>query len=266
MAVFEIIILALIQGITEFLPISSSGHLLLPNMLLGWQDQGLAFDVAVHIGSLLAVMLYLREDITRLIASWCQHGLSRTQTPDSRLAWGVILATLPAVVVGFLLKDWIALNARTGLVIGMATLGFGVLLGIADAWANRRPVKTQVTLSNAWTIGLFQVLALIPGTSRSGITITGGRFLGLTRHVAARFSFLLSIPIILGAGTLATVDLLRSPTAIDITALCIGAVASFVSAYACIKVFMHVIEKISMQYFVYYRILLGTILIVISLQ
>ena len=261
MTIFEIIILAIIQGITEFLPISSSAHLLLPAELLGWRSQGLAFDVAVHVGSLLAVLIYMRQEVSRMTVAFLTQGFSRQQSDDSRLAWWVIIGTLPIIIVGFLLKDWIELNARTALVMAVTTIGFGLLLWYADATAKLKTKMTQMRIGQAIIIGLAQILALIPGTSRSGITMTASLMLGFDRESAARFSFLLSIPAILGAGLLSTLDLLSSNSAVDWYALLYGAAFSFVSAYLCIYLFLSWIAKIGMLPFVIYRLILGTILL-----
>lgn len=263
MTMFEIIILAIIQGITEFLPISSSAHLILPETLLGWDSQGLAFDVAVHVGSLLAVMIYFRQDIMHMLFDWLRCGFTQQQTANSRLAWWVILGTLPAVVIGFLAKDFIETYARSGAVIAFTTIVFGLLLWYADKKAMLQRVVDQMTWRHTLVIGFAQVLALIPGTSRSGITMTAGLMLGYTRDAAARFSFLLSIPVILGAGLLATLDLIEQQDAVDWAALGYGALFSFVSAYACIALFLNVINRIGMTPFVIYRLALGTILIVV---
>ena len=261
MTLFEIIILAIIQGVTEFLPISSSAHLILPAELLGWVSQGLAFDVAVHVGSLLAVMIYFRQDIFRLAQAWLTVGFSKQQSPDSKLAWWVILATIPGVVFGFLMKDWIELNARSILIIAMTTIIFGLLLWYADWRAKQTKGIEDVGFKDALLIGVAQAIAIIPGTSRSGITMTAGLMLGLGRESCARFSFLLSIPIIVGAGTLSTVDLLRQSNAVDWTALLTGAACSFVAAYLCIFLFLRWISSIGMLPFVIYRLLLGTLLL-----
>jgi len=261
MTLFEIIILAIIQGVTEFLPISSSAHLLLPAELLGWVEQGLAFDVAVHVGSLLAVMIYFRKEISEMTVAWVRHGFSGQQTTDSRLAWFVILATIPAVIAGFLLKDWIELNARTALVIAITTIFFGLLLWYADVAAKHTQKLESMTWRQALIIGLAQMIALIPGTSRSGITMTAGLMLGLNRESTARFSFLLSIPVILGAGTLATLDLVSANQQVDWGMLLSGAAFSFVSAYLCIYLFLSWISRIGMLPFVIYRLALGAVLL-----
>jgi undecaprenyl-diphosphatase len=261
MTLFEIVILAIIQGLTEFLPISSSAHLILPAAVLGWHNQGLAFDVAVHVGSLLAVMIYFRNDIIRMTIAWFRHGFSQQQTTDSRLAWWVILATIPAVVAGFLLKDWIEVYARSASVIAATTIIFGLLLWYADVKAKHIQTLKTLSFKQAAIIGLAQAVALIPGTSRSGITMTAGLMLGLNRESAARFSFLLSIPVILGAGALSVLDLVEQSDSVDWNALIYGAGFSFVSAYLCIFLFLSWISKIGMLPFVIYRLLLGVILI-----
>jgi undecaprenyl-diphosphatase len=261
MTLLEIIILAIIQGVTEFLPISSSAHLLLPAELFGWVSQGLAFDVAVHVGSLLAVVIYLRKDIANLTVGFVKHGFSQQQSEQSKLAWSVVIASLPVVVVGFLLKDWIDENTRTAAVMAATTIGFGLLLWLADAKASLTHALSSMRFGQAIIIGIAQVFALIPGTSRSGVTMTASLMLGFDRESAARFSFLLSIPAILGAGLLATLDLLKQSEAVDWMALLYGAGFSFVSAYLCIYLFLSWIAKIGMLPFVIYRLALGGVLL-----
>lgn len=261
MTTLEIIVLAIIQGITEFLPISSSAHLILPSILFGWKDQGLAFDVAVHVGSLLAVMVYFRADIARMLVAWFGHGFSSNQTSDSRLAWYVIIATVPAVIFGFTLKDYVEDYARSAAVIAATTIGFGLLLWYADAKAQLVKKLADMRWGGAVIIGLAQALAIIPGTSRSGITMTAALMLGFDREAAARFSFLLSIPTILGAGLLATRDLVESGITVDWLALGLGAGLSFISAYACISLFLAWISRLGMLPFVIYRLALGAILL-----
>lgn len=269
MTVFEIIILSIVQGITEFLPISSSAHLILPSQLLGWTNQGLAFDVAVHVGSLAAVVIYLREDIARLSNGWLRTGFSRRPNQAAVLSWLIVLATIPAIGFGLLLKDAIEMYARDVLVIAGTTIIFGVLLLLADRHSQRNEEVTNtknkslhaLNWRDAGLIGLAQAVALIPGTSRSGITMTAALFLNYSRESAARFSFLLSIPVILGAGTLATYDLMKQPQLIDWAALLLGTGLSFVAAYACIYLFMSWISRIGMLPFVVYRLVLGLFLL-----
>ncbi|MCY7296061.1 undecaprenyl-diphosphate phosphatase [Alteromonas sp. a30] len=265
MTLFEVVILAIIQGITEFLPISSSAHLLLPSILLGWKEQGLAFDVAVHIGSLTAVVIYFRHDLWGMTQAWTRQLVGGKATAESQLAWWLIIATLPAVVLGFLGKSLVEEFARSGLVIAFTTIVFGALLWLADSRAKQAEGLKSLGWKKALTIGFFQVLAMIPGTSRSGITITAGLLLGLDRYSAARFSFLLSIPTILGAGVLLGLDLLSTSQAVDWSMIVSGTLLSFVSAYACIYLFLSWIERIGMLPFVIYRLLLGVFLLVLLL-
>lgn len=268
MDVLHILVLAIIQGLTEFLPISSSAHLILAPKLLGWQDQGLAFDVAVHLGTLLAVVIYMRKEITPLFADWIQSISTRSHTGDSRLAWGIIIGTAPAGFAGLLLKDYIEVYLRTPLVIAVATIFFALVLWWYDRSKNNNNQKTdehELSVSGFLIIGCAQALALIPGTSRSGITITAALALGLSRTAAARTSFLFSIPIILAAGGLKTKDLLAQATPVDWFALNIGALVSFISAYICIHFFLKLLARTSMLPFILYRLLLGVFLLWIFL-
>lgn len=264
MDVIQVVILALIQGLTEFLPISSSAHLILPSQLLGWSDQGLAFDVAVHIGSLMAVMFYFRRDIYRLIIDWlasCRHWRSSAMTDDAFQAWMILLATLPAVLIGWLAKDDIALNLRTNEVIAISTLLFGLLMAWAELSSRQRNHFVKLSWQIALCIGLAQALALIPGTSRSGITITAALLLGLSKTDAARFSFLLSIPIILAAGTISAIDLSQQAASLIWPHLLLALTLSAISAYLCIGMFMRLIERVGLMPFVWYRLGLGLVLL-----
>ena len=260
MPLFEIIILALIQGITEFLPISSSGHLLLPAELFGWVSQGLAFDVAVHVGSLLAVMIYFRQTIKTLIADWFQSLAQKQTVGDSKLAWAVLFGTIPVGLAGLLFGDLVETSLRSPLVIATTTVVFGLLLGWADWRGKRIRSENKLNWFDVLFIGIAQAIALIPGTSRSGITITAGLMLGLTREAAARFSFLLSIPVIVLAGGLKIIELIESQLVIDWFSLCAGALFSAVSAYLCIFLFLKMLDRIGMWPFVIYRLVLGAIL------
>lgn len=264
---YHVFFLAVIQGLTEFLPISSSAHLILPSELLGWPDQGLAFDVAVHFGTLIAVVGYFRHDLIHILKDWTASVAGGEHTANSRLGWWVIIATLPAVVVGLLLDNYIQANLRSMAVIAGTTIGFGVLLWLADRYASKRLVLEQLTLSKVLFIGCAQALALVPGTSRSGITMTAARFLGFDRQCAARFSFLLSVPIIIAAAGLKTCELLLDEQAlVDWSAMLWGVVLSAISAYLCITIFLKWLERIGFLPFMIYRLILGVFLIwVISL-
>jgi undecaprenyl-diphosphatase len=253
----SILSLAIVQGLTEFLPISSSGHLILAPRLLGFADQSLVADVAVHLGSLLAVALFFRRDIAVLWLAWWYALVRQQHTAESRLAWSILLATIPVMLFGLLLKDWVAGELRTPWVIAAATLGFGLLLAWADLRGSRQRTMAQIRLKDALIIGCAQVLALIPGTSRSGITMTAGLMLGLSREAAARFSFLLSIPTILAASVLITADLAQSSAPVAWFDLGTTLLLSAVTAYICIHFFLRFIERIGMWPFVIYRILLA---------
>ncbi|WP_048307634.1 undecaprenyl-diphosphate phosphatase [Halomonas sp. PR-M31] len=264
----QLVALALIQGLTEFLPISSSAHLILPSQILGWPDQGLAFDVAVHVGTLAAVIMAFRHEVIDILKGWFGQfaspgTLASRQTPASRLGWMVLLATLPAVIAGALFNDVIETSLRSSLIIAITTIGFGLLLWWADARGTRNRDLLSLTFKAALIIGLFQVLALIPGTSRSGITITAALLLGFDRLSSARFSFLLSIPLILAAGTLKGVELAQIGTDAAINDVLIGALLSFVAALVCIKLFLAALDRIGMLPFVIYRLVLGIILLLL---
>ena len=258
MDTIHIIVLALIQGVTEFLPISSSGHLILPSGLLGWPDQGLAFDVAVHVGTLLAVVAYFRHDIVNISGAWLSDFYKSEQSPNSQLGWYIILATIPAGLAGLIFNDFIETHLRTTLVIALTTIFFGLLLGWADhiGQSSKRHDLTQLTISLVLIIGCAQAIALIPGTSRSGITITAALFCGLHRQSAAQFSFLLAIPIIILSGGYKALQLLDDPIA-SWNDLLLGIAVSAISAFICIFYFMKFINRIGMIPFVIYRLVLG---------
>lgn len=250
-------IIALIQGITEFLPISSSAHLLFPSLLLGWPDQGLTFDVAVHLGSLLAVIIYLRKDLIGMVTGVWQWQQEKRLNHQATLALMLILATLPAVFFGLVLKGWITANARELWVVAVTTLAFGLLLGFADWRSRRQDPMAVMSWRHALCIGLAQALALLPGTSRSGITMTAALMLGYSREAAARFSFLMSIPIILAAASLMSLELAIGSVTIEWAPMLMAFLVSFASAWLCILLFMQVLSRIGMWPFVVYRILLG---------
>jgi len=257
MDTLQIIVLAIVQGFTEFLPVSSSAHLILVPAFTQWADQGQAFDVALHIGSLVAVVIYFRHDLRNMITAWFNSLATGKQSPDSRLAWAVLFGTIPAGLVGLIFKDYIELNLRGAEVIATTTIIFGLLLWYADSIGKRNRDEHAMKWKDVLFIGCAQAIALIPGTSRSGITMTAALMMGLTRSAAARFSFLLSVPIILLSGGLKSIDLIRSETAVDWYALFAGTVFSALSAYLCIHLFFKLLERLGMLPFVVYRVLLG---------
>lgn len=259
----QIVVLAVVQGLTEFLPISSSAHLILVPVLTPWPDQGLAFDVAVHVGTLLAVVLYFRRELRRMLGAWWRSLHGRRLDADARLAWAVLLGTVPVGLAGLLFKGVIETELRSALVIALASIGFGLLL----AWADRRGGGTRSEYELGWRdvliIGGMQALALIPGTSRSGITMTGGLLLGLSRQAAARFSFLLAIPVITLSGLLQTRDLLESAAPVAWGQLAAGTLLSALAALLCIHYFLRLVDRIGMLPFVVYRVALGLLLLVL---
>ena len=260
---WQIVILALVQGLTEFLPISSSAHLILVPVLSDWPDQGLAFDVVMHLGTLTAVVWYFRKDVVQLTVDWTKSCVAKQTVGESRLAWIVLIATIPVGAAGLLLNDFVDVALRSPIVIAWATIGFGLLLGLSDIIGKnkKRVSEHQLSWKNGIMIGIAQALALIPGTSRSGITMTAGLFAGLTRQGAARFSFLLSIPTILMAGGYKTLKLIQEGNGVDWFALGLGYFLSAVSAYVCIHYFLKMLERIGMAPFVFYRVAQGLILL-----
>lgn len=253
----QVVVLAVVQGLTEFLPISSSAHLILVPVLTAWEDQGLAFDVALHLGSLSAVVIYFRQEIWQMMTSSLAAIGGKGVDKDARLGFWVVLATIPVCLIGFLTRDMIADQMRSTLIIGISLIGFGLLLGYAD-WRKRGTrSEYQLSLKDVLIIGGAQALALIPGTSRSGITMTAALLVGMSREGAARFSFLLSIPVIVLAGGLEVVGIIREPEEIEWVAMLVGTLLSGVSAYICIHYFLVIIKKLGMQPFVIYRVLFG---------
>ncbi|MGF1911140.1 undecaprenyl-diphosphate phosphatase [Vibrio kasasachensis] len=257
MSYFEAFILALIQGFTEFLPISSSAHLILPSVVFGWEDQGLAFDVAVHVGTLAAVMIYFRSEVVSLLTAFFASIFKGDRSKEAKLAWMLLLATIPACIFGLLMKDIIEIYLRSAWVIATTTIIFGLLLWYVDKNAALVNDEYQANWKKALVIGLSQAMAIIPGTSRSGATITAALYLGFTREAAARFSFLMSIPIILLAGGYLGVKLVTSGDPIHFGFLVTGIITSFISAYICIHFFLKMISRMGMTPFVIYRLILG---------
>lgn len=258
METIQTILLAMIQGLTEFLPISSSAHLILLSEILGWNDQGLIFDISLHFGTLLAVIFYFKNDIYQMFSH--SHFKDISTLINSPL--GIItIATLPIVIVGGLFSGFIEENLRSSFVIALATVFFGVLLYLSDRKTHLAIEKKVMTVGLGLIIGLSQILAVIPGTSRSGITITAALFLGFSRTEAARFSFLLSIPVIIAGNILGIYEFSQIEDMIfDYSDLLLGIGVSFVIAYLTIKWFINFVEKIGMLPFVVYRLFLGVII------
>jgi undecaprenyl-diphosphatase len=257
----QAIVLAVVQGLSEFLPISSSGHLILIPHFLGWVDQGLAFDVAVHLGTLLALLLYFRRQLGTMATSWLDSVLRRTHTRDSRLAWQILVATVPVGLVGLLFDDYIEAHLRNPLFVAGTLTVFGLLMYAADRYGRGNKDEYSLSWPQAFAIGCAQALALMPGTSRSGITITAGLALGLTRSAAARFSFLLAVPGIAMAGGYEFLQLVTSGEPADWQSMALGMAVSAITGYACIHVLLKVIERIGLLPFTLYRLLIAGLIV-----
>lgn len=263
MSLEQIIVLAIVQGISEFLPISSSGHLILVPVFTGWPDQGLATDIMVHVGSLFAIIAYFWRDVYSMTLG--VGDLVRWRWTDrARLLVYITAATVPAILFGLVLKWTGLINQIRGIeVVAWNALIFGVLLYVADEWCKRTRTIENITLRAAMIIGFAQALALIPGTSRSGVTITAARFLGFERADAARFSFLLGIPAITGAGILTIAEMESSGRGLPPGAIT-AAVFTFFSALAAIAFLMALVKRLSFTPFVLYRMLLAGFLLVLA--
>lgn len=258
------IVLAVVQGLTEILPISSSGHLVLIPSVMEWTDQGLAFDVSVHFGTFVAICLYFRKDIARIAQGGLQVVTGNTSSSESHLALAIGLGTLPAAVAGLLFAGWIEDNLRDPRVVAATLAGYGVLLAAADRFGSRRREVRDLRLVDALTIGAAQALALVPGTSRSGITITAGLLLGLKRHDAARFSFLLSAPVVLLATLYEALMIFVEGHTVILGALVGGALISAVVAFLTIGFFMRFVQAIGLVPFAVYRILLAGLILFVA--
>jgi len=261
MSGFEAIILGIVQGLTEFLPISSSAHLRIVPHLLGWEDPGAAFSAVIQLGTLLAVIIYFRNDIVRLILATLQSLKNRDlmETQDSRLAWAIAAGNIPIVILGLTFKDFIKTEARTLPVIGSSLIILALFLYLSERIATQKNEINDINFKQIQVIGLCQALALIPGCSRSGSTIMGGLFMGLKREDAARFSFLLGLPAILGSGLFELKDLLDMGLGESgMLPVILGTATAFVSGYLSIDWLLRFLKTHGTHVFIIYRILLGT--------
>ena len=262
MPLLHLFILAAIQGLTEFLPVSSSGHLILIPAITGWDDQGQLIDVAVHIGTLGAVILYFREDSTKAFQGLYHLARGKTTTEEARLATLLIIATLPVVVFGFILKiTGLSDLMRNITVIGWAMLGFGLLLYFADQRGAEEKERKDWNLAEAIKLGLWQAVALIPGTSRSGAVITGTRWLGYKRSDGARVAMLMSIPTIIASGVLLGGEALLTADAQGLRDGAIAAVFAFATALVALSLMMRLLRSVSFTPYVIYRVILGVTLL-----
>lgn len=265
MSIFEAIILGIAQGLTEFLPVSSSGHLRIVPAFFGWDDPGAFFTAAVQLGTMVAVVLYFWSDLWRVARTWLAS-LRRPELRgelDARMGWYLVVATVPIVVFGLAFRDQIETGARNLYLIGTVLIVLGLILAVADRLARRVREVEQVGARDAIWVGFAQALALVPGTSRSGATITAGLFLGLTRTAAARFSFLLSIPAVVLSGLYGITELVSGGDA-DLLSLSIAVAFAFIAGYASIAFLLRWLTSHSMMIFVVYRVVLGALVIALA--
>lgn len=257
MSILQAIVYGIVQGVTEFLPVSSTAHLVLIPWIFGWQDPGVAFDVAMHLGTALAVIIYFFKDWLRLISA----GLTKPKSGDGKLFWLIVLATIPGGLFGILLNDFMD-NFRNPVLIGVMLIVMGVILYLSDKTGKNTHRLCDMNAKRSITIGLSQVFAIVPGVSRSGITLSAGRLLGIDRESIARFTFLMSTPIILGNGLYHAKNLLH--TNIDalpfITALLVSAVVGIL----CISFLLEYLKKKGLGVFAIYRFALGVLIIALN--
>lgn len=257
----QVVVLAVLQGFTEFLPISSSAHLILLPLLVEWPDQGLAFDVVVHVGTLLAVLVYFRRDLWRMCRDWLKSLTAGHRVGDSLWVWYLVVGTVPVGLCGLVLTAIGTESLRSASVIAGTTIFFALLLWWSDRSNRGARGDQDIGWRDVLIIGAAQALALIPGTSRAGITITAGLALGLKRESSARFSFLLSIPVIVLAGLLKALEAWSSQAPVAWDAMFAGAMIAFACAYATIHFFLKLVERVGLFPFVIYRLVLGVVLL-----
>ena len=267
MSILQAIVLGIVQGITEFLPISSTGHLRIVPAFLGWDDPGAAFTAVTQLGTMAAVLLYFREDLNRIARAWLRSLRDRSARSelDARLGWYIVLGTIPIGIFGVLFKDRIETGARDLYLIGVALIVLGLVLLLAEKVGKRDRSMEQIETKDGFWVGMAQALALIPGVSRSGATITAGLFLGLDRSSAARFSFLLSIPAVVLSGLLELGSILSGEEGQDTgaTALIVATVFAFLSGYAAIALLLRYLSNHTTVIFVVYRVALGALVLVL---
>lgn len=262
MSLLEAVVLGLVQGLTEFLPISSTAHLRVVPELLGWDDPGAAFSAVIQLGTVLAVILYFWRDLFQLFGALFS-GLKSgrpLETFDARLAWCLMLGTIPVCVMGLVLKSFIESSLRSLYVVASSLIALALVLWAAERWATHRRTLSEVTFKDALMVGSWQALALVPGSSRSGTTLTGGLLLGLKREDAARFSFLLSIPATGLAGLFELKHLLEAQVRPSTSALLVGTVVAFVSGMVAIAGLLRFLRTRTTAVFIAYRIALGLLL------
>ncbi|MCG9895053.1 MAG: undecaprenyl-diphosphate phosphatase [Fimbriimonadaceae bacterium] len=262
MDIIQAIVYGIVQGLTEFLPISSSGHLFLVPALLGWEDAGSGFTAVIQLGTLAAVLIFFWGDLTRILSGWTA-GLARREkrdTPEYRIGWSVVWGTIPIIIAGLALRDLIDNQFRSPWVVASTLIIFGLLLGLAEKVGRRSQSLEAIGPKEGLIVGLWQCLALIPGSSRSGSTITGALFLGIDRESAARYSFLLSIPSVLLSGLYKLYDAREQLMDEGLWATVTATAVSFVVGWAAIAFLMKWLQTRSTSVFVWYRIALGLVI------
>ncbi len=260
MTLFQAVVLGLVQGLGEFLPISSSAHLVLAPWLFNWPDPGLTFDIALHIGTLIGVLMYFWRDWVTLVTK----GLTNPRSTDGRLFWFLAAASVPGAAVGYLLEDMAETVFRSPLLIAAMLILMGVVLLLADRKVSHKTHVRDITFATSFLIGLSQALAIIPGVSRSGITISAGLVLGLTREGAARFSFLLSTPIIFGAALVKLPFVASNPEMIT-TSFIVGMIVSCITGILAIGFLLRYVQTRTFLPFVIYRFALGLVIVACAL-
>lgn len=265
MSILEAILLGIVQGLTEFLPISSSGHLLIVPALFGWEDPGAAFTAVIQLGTMAAVVIYFRDDLWKILKAFVRGLLGRAETEeerfDARMGWYLALGTVPIVIFGFIFKDQIESGARNLYLVGTMLIVFGAIMAAADIFAKHLRKLSDIKPPDALVIGIAQSLALIPGVSRSGATITFGLFRGFSRQDAARFSFLLSIPAVVLSGLYELKDAIGHDTGASLGAIIASTIAAFIVGYWSIAFLLKWLGEHSLKIFVFYRFGLGALVI-----
>lgn len=268
MSLWQVIVLSLVQGVTEFLPVSSSAHLALAPWLLGWKDQGLLFDIALHLGTLAAVLAYFFRDWLQIVGQgfgWqAAHDAELARNP--RLLWLLAAASAPAGLLGLLAQDYVATTLRSPLVMGTMLILVGLLMALAESRGERRKEIDEISIADAMLIGVAQAVALVPGTSRSGITITAGLFRDVGRRAAARFSFLLSTPVVAAAAAKASLDLVRQGVPPEMRLpFALGIVLSGFTGWLAISLLLGWLRRHGLRPFVYYRVVFGIIVVALAI-
>lgn len=260
----QAIVLGISQGLTEFLPISSTAHTLIVSKLLGWPDPGAAFTAVTQVGTELAVVIYFRQDIARILKAWFVSLTKNSErtNPDAKMGWYVIIGTIPIGIAGLAFKSSIETTARNLWLVAATLIVMGILLGLADRFARHTKSEADINTKNAVLFGLGQALALIPGVSRSGATITAGLAMGFKRDVAARYSFLLAIPAVFASAALTAGDI-SSDSFVNWPATIVATIVAFVVGYFVIASLMKYLQTRTFLPFVIYRIALGTLLMVL---